>query len=296
MTLNVRSMTIDDLHGAGEILYKSFNTVAARYGYRPKFANPRQAMGWAWSLFRHRPVEVFIGEWKGRMIGLCCLNPRGMIAGVGPVAVDPEYQAMHFGRRLMTTLIDHSNGARSLRLVQEAYNPASFALYHALGFMPVTCLPELFHPGDASGPTAPSREVIQLGIEDLPGLLAYDQPRSKSDRRVDFTYYLQWGKIFAYGDRVRMRGFLVCLPSPGLVTLGPMLSDTEYEAVALFRHAMQIYRGNALRARVMARDFMMIEDLKTWGFKLSSINNVMVKGDWRPGVCIECFGMFPEGI
>jgi len=296
MTLAMRTMNKTDIPAVGTVLYNAFNTVAARYGHAPKFKDLKEGASWAWALLHHQPVRVFIAECEGRIAGLCCLNPRGAMGGVGPVAVDPAYQGRKIGTSLMTALLHHAQPIDNLRLVQEAYNTASFSLYYGLGFKPVACLLELSHSGDKAPPFETPASIKQLTIDDIDRLQHYDQPKSRSNRYVDFRYYLRWGKVFAFKNSTSYQGYLACLPGKNGVTLGPLLAESDHEAGALYQHALTAYRGKALRTRLMANELPLIEKLKACGFTLNAINNLMVRGKWRPGPFVEGFGLFPEGI
>jgi len=294
--LIIRSMTKKDIPAAGELLFQAFNSVATQFGLKPKFSHKKEGIGWAWALYHHHPVNIFIADIDGQIAGLCCLNPRGAIGGVGPVAVDPQFQKNHVGREIMTALIDAASPLESIRLVQEAYNPASFSLYHALGFLPVACLVELVC--DANTPFSPenSNSIKLATAEDLSELQAYDKPISKSDRSTDFKYYTQWGKLFFSKPDGKVRGLLAALSGPAGVNLGPLLADDERQAAELIQHAMSVLNGKSYRIRLMARDQQLVNQLRQWGFSVHTLINLMVKGDWRPGSHVEGFGAFPESI
>src|SRR5205085_3642726 len=73
------------------------------------------------------------------------LDERAVIAGVGPITVDPAAQNAAIGRSLMTAVMDRAaeRGAAGVRLVQTAYHTRSLALYAKLGYEirePLACL------------------------------------------------------------------------------------------------------------------------------------------------------------
>ena len=296
MRLLIKNMTEHDINPVGEILYKAFNSVASQHGYPPKMQSIQVGRSWAWALLHHGPSELLIAEVEKRLVGICCLNPRGDIGGVGPVAVDPDFQGHNIGRELMVALIKKADGLQSLRLFQEAFNPASFSLYYSLKFMPVTILLELFLKEGIEQSLDSCSNVYQLEEKDLNAVTTYDSSRSKLDRRTDLAYYVKWGKVFVYQYQSQIQGFLACLPSSESLTLGPLLAEGEKEAEVLFRHALAVYRGRDIRTRVMAKDYLLVEKLKELGFKLYCVDNLMVLGTWRPCRYVEGFGIFPEGI
>lgn len=296
MTAQIRNMTKADIDPVGEILYEAFNTGAAKHGYAPKMQRVETGKSWAWALLHYGSNELLIAEVEGRIAGLCCLSPRGDLGGVGPVVVNPNFQGYRIGSQLMDALLERSNNQQSLRLIQEAFNPASFSLFYSHNFLPVANLLDLFRDGAAEQRLDPCNDISELTPEDLDAVYKYDSPRSKSDRRNDFAYYVKWGKVFVYRHQSQIRGYLVCLPGSGSVQLGPLLAEGEEEAKYLFQHALGVYNNRPCQTRVMTRDYLLAKTLMGFGFKIYCLNNLMVRGAWRPSPYIEAFGIFPEGV
>lgn len=48
--------------------------------------------------------------------------------------------------------------------------------------------------------------------------------------------------------------------------------------------------------RIMSRDVAINSALRSWGFRMESLDFLIVRGTWRPGPFIEAFGMYPEGV
>jgi ribosomal protein S18 acetylase RimI-like enzyme len=296
MRTQIRNMTKADIDRVGEILYEAYNGVASKHGYAQKMQSVQVGRSWAWAMLHHGPRELLIAEVENRVAGICCLNPRGDLGGVGPVAVDPYFQGHGIGRELMHALLKRAESLQSLRLIQEAFNPASFSMYYSLNFMPVENLLDLFLNEGIEQRLDLYNNVSELTARDLDAVYKYDNPRSKVDRRTDLAYYINWGKIFVYRDQSQIRGFLACLPGSESVQLGPLLTEGEEEAKCLFQHALIIFKERCCRTRVMARDYLLVKTLKELGFKLYSIDILMVRGAWRPCQYVEAFGIFPEGV
>jgi len=86
---------------------------------------------------RHKTYAIVACEREtGRVIGSNFLDQRDEVASIGPISVDPDIQAAGAGRALMQAVIDKGlqDGHKSIRLLQEAHNLVSFALYAKLGF------------------------------------------------------------------------------------------------------------------------------------------------------------------
>jgi len=291
----IRNMSKADLERAGEILFEAFNAGASRHGYAPRMQSVQEGTSWAWAMLRHGPNEILIAEVEDRVAGLCCLNPRGVHGGIGPVAVDPAFQGQGIGGQLMTALLKRAERLQSVRLFQESFNPASFSLYYSRDFIPVADLLDVSAEPAEQKEAEPGDKVKEFTPEDLDAVSAYDIPRSKFDRRTDLSYYSKWGKVFVYRNRSEVRGFLACLAGSRSVQLGPLVAEGEEEAAILFRHAMGVFSGRPCQTRIMARDQALVKTLQNLGFKLYCLNMLMVRGTWRPGRYIEAFGRFPEG-
>lgn len=291
----IRNMTKTDVDRVGEVLFDAFNVGASKHGYAPRMQSVQEGTSWAWAMLRHGPSEILIAEVEKRPVGVCCLNPRGGHGGVGPVAVDPIFQGYGIGRELMTALLKRAEGLQSVRLFQEAFNPASFSLYYSLNFRPAAELLDLFLDAGVRDGVDLCSNISALTEHDLDEVRAYDTPRSTLDRRTDFAYYVKWGKVFVYRRQSRVRGVLACLPGSRSVQLGPLVAEGEEEAQCLFRHAVGAFNERPCQTRVMARDYSLVRTLQEWGFKLYCLNVLMVRGAWRPGRYIEAFGRFPEG-
>ncbi len=291
----IRDMTRADLDRAGSILFHAFNGAAEKHGYAPRMLTPQEGTAWAWTILRHGPHELLVAEADGCVAGVCCLHPRGEHGGIGPVAVDPAAQGKRIGRTMVDALLGRTAGLQSVRLFQEAYNPASFSLYYALDFLPVADLLDLIADPVNRRLTTVCSHVQELSMQDLDEVVAYDRPRSRYERRADLAYYLQWGKVLVYRQGSQVRGVLACLPGARSVQLGPLVAESEEEARCLFQHALAIYHDRQCQTRVMVRDRALVGYLHEQGFRIYCLNMLMVRGSWRPDRYIEAFGRFPEG-
>jgi hypothetical protein len=87
-------------------------------------------------LLSHPRFYSVVGELDGRIVGCNFLDERSMIAGVGPVSVDPPVMNGSIGRQLMQAVMDRAAERRlpGVRLLQIAWHYRSLALYTKLGF------------------------------------------------------------------------------------------------------------------------------------------------------------------
>jgi N-acetylglutamate synthase-like GNAT family acetyltransferase len=295
MDIQIRNMTKSDIDRVGEILYEGFTAVASHFGYASNVSSLQEGKLIAWAMFRHGPSEKLVVEADGRVVGSTHLSLRGDVAGLGPTVIDPHFQGRSMGRELISAVLERAENQSSMRTILEAFNPAVFALiYFSLGFELVADLLDLILRGEVKQEVEPCGNVGELTLDDLDQICAYDSPRSGLDRRSDFTYFMRWGKVFAYRDQSQIRGYLACLPGSSWVQLGPLVAEGQEEAECLFRHGVASFKDQDFRTRIMARDHSLANALKGLGFRLYCTEFLMVRGPWRPSQYVEALGIFPE--
>jgi predicted N-acetyltransferase YhbS len=143
--VTIRQATTEDGAACGAISWRAFSAINAEHNFPCDFPNQEVAIGITTMLFGHPGFYCVVAESGGRIIGSNCLDERSVIAGIGPVSVDPEVQNRGAGRRLMQAVLDRAKerGAPGVRLVQAAFHNRSLALYTRLGFdirEPLACL------------------------------------------------------------------------------------------------------------------------------------------------------------
>jgi GNAT superfamily N-acetyltransferase len=134
--VSIRPATPDDAGECGEICYRAFAAISGQHNFPCDFPGPEVAIGVLSRLFSHAGCYCVVAEGEGAIVGSSCADERAVIAGVGPVTVDPTSQNAGVGRRLMEAVMDHARagGAVGIRLVQAAFHNRSLSLYTRLGF------------------------------------------------------------------------------------------------------------------------------------------------------------------
>ena len=143
--VNIREATPADAAVCGEICYRAFSTINAEHNFPCDFPNQDVAIAIMTMLFSHPGFYNVVAESAGRIIGSNCLDERAVIAGIGPITVDPGVQNHGAGHALMKVVMDRAKerGAPGIRLVQAAFHNRSLALYTRLGFdirEPLACV------------------------------------------------------------------------------------------------------------------------------------------------------------
>lgn len=130
----LRPITPADAQACGRIIYEAFHEIAQRHGFAPDFPSIEAGTGLAQDFIRHPNIYGVVCEQEGRVVGSNFLDERSIIRGVGPITVDPACHGRGIGRCLMEGVLTRAQGSEGVRLVQDAFNLASCALYTSLGF------------------------------------------------------------------------------------------------------------------------------------------------------------------
>lgn len=141
----VRAATADDSAICGKICYEAFSKISSAHGFPCDLPGAGVAAGLLSMMFSHPGFSCVVAEADGRIVGSNCLDERSVIAGIGPITVDPGTQNLGTGRMLMRAVLDRANQGKAVgvRLVQAAYHNRSLSLYSRLGFdirEPLSCL------------------------------------------------------------------------------------------------------------------------------------------------------------
>ena len=132
----IRAATEDDADVCGKICYDAFSTINQQHGFPSDFPDATRPVGLLSMLFSSPAFYCVVAELNGVLAGSNCLDERSIIAGVGPITIDPGVQNRGIGRLLMQAVIDrsHERGAAGIRLVQAGFHTRSLSLYASLGF------------------------------------------------------------------------------------------------------------------------------------------------------------------
>jgi GNAT superfamily N-acetyltransferase len=154
--ISIRPATPDDAEDCGEICYRAFAAINSHHNFPCDFPGPEVAVGVLSRLFPHPGCYCVVAETESGIVGSNCVDERAVIAGVGPITVDPNSQNAGVGRRLMDAVMDHARagGAVGIRLVQAAFHNRSLSLYTRLGFdirEPLSCLQGRTHVREIHG-------------------------------------------------------------------------------------------------------------------------------------------------
>jgi predicted N-acetyltransferase YhbS len=154
--VTIRRAKPEDAQACGRICYDAFRSINTAHGFPPDFPSPEATTRLLSFVFSTPGLYAVMAESEGRILGSNALDERAIIAGVGPITVDPAVQNRGVGRKLMQAVIQRANqrGVAGIRLVQAAFHNRSLSLYTSLGFdvrEPLSCIqgapPKLSVPG-----------------------------------------------------------------------------------------------------------------------------------------------------
>src|SRR5437764_2163036 len=118
MDVKLRPGTPDDAEVCGRICFAAFATVAAAHGAPCDFPAADVATALVAALLARPGIFGVVAEADGRVVGSNFLDERAVIAGVGPITVDPSVQNGAIGRRLLGAVTGraHARGAAAVHL------------------------------------------------------------------------------------------------------------------------------------------------------------------------------------
>ena len=135
-SITVRRAKIEDAPVCGRVCYDAFYKISTDHGFPPDFPSPEVAVGLLSMMFSHPGFYCVVAESDGCMVGSNCLDERSVIAGIGPITVEPSIQNRGVGRELMGAVLVRARERNfpGVRLLQSAFHNRSLALYSRLGF------------------------------------------------------------------------------------------------------------------------------------------------------------------
>lgn len=136
MNIKLRAGSRKDAETCSLICYQAFKAVSDQHNFPPDFPDPVAAVGLLSELLARSDIYSVVAEVDGRVVGSNFLWENAVIAGVGPITVEPNVQNVAVGRQLMADVMQRAEERRfaGIRLVQAAYHNRSLSLYTKLGF------------------------------------------------------------------------------------------------------------------------------------------------------------------
>ena len=136
MKATLRRGNKEDAQSCGLVCFNAFKAIADQHNFPPDLPDPEITIGMMSFLLSDSNIYSVVAEIDGRIVGSNFLSEKGVIAGVGPITIDPKVQNASVGKQLMESILQRADERQfaGVRLVQAAYHNRSLSLYTKLGF------------------------------------------------------------------------------------------------------------------------------------------------------------------
>jgi GNAT superfamily N-acetyltransferase len=282
--ITFRPVKDDDVERAGDVNFLAFYRTALLHGLPPVVTSPLESRRYIRYLLGFDPLGGVVAEEDERIVGVAWVHPRGPVATVGPVAVDPMRQGRGIGKQLLERCIELAGrGLPQVRLVQESFNTISLGLYVRAGFRVVAPLLELELPlGTTLPETRPVRgsRLRPAASEDRARLVTRDARAFGAQRPQSIDLYLRRGRVIVADGSGGITGYVMGIGFEGTAYLGSACADDGELLVELVTAMTQELAGPkvAVRCLVPATDRRLVDCLTGLGFRIFRACHYMVRG------------------
>jgi GNAT superfamily N-acetyltransferase len=207
--LRLRPGVINDAKEVGKIIFDAFSEIADKHGFPREFPTVDIGINVA-SSFLSNPgfYSVVAEDIEGddnKVVGSNFLDERSnMVAGVGPITIDPKFQNKGTGRQLMSNVVERAKSKNypAIRLLQASYHNRSLALYTSLGFdvrEPISTM-----QGNLISVVIPGRSVRIATESDLESCNAICRAIHGHDRNGELKDSIKQGiaKVVLHGEKI----------------------------------------------------------------------------------------------
>jgi ribosomal protein S18 acetylase RimI-like enzyme len=290
----VRPMIREDFPRVAVIFREAFNELYARRGFGQVVPDASVGIAIAAAYQTLDPEGCLVATSRGEIVGSGFLHPRGRTAGIGPVTVDPAAQGRGAGHALVAELCRRADaaGVRSLRLIQDAFNEASFALYGRAGFVAREALVRSSFRSPRG--YADDRSIRRAQASDVSAVIEHEARLVGISRPQDYELLLRTGEVFIAGEPT-ITGSLARIARGDVAVLGPASAESLDVLVALIEAATSELRPRTdTRLLVPARTPDLLDRLFAMGLEVHSLCTYMVRGEYRPFTEYYVPTLFPE--
>lgn len=261
------------------IIFEAFKDIQDRHAFIVDIPSA-QIAGQIAGMFIGRPDCYGITAiLDGKIVGSNFVLLADEVAAVGPITIDPTCQNKGVGRALMQHIINWclKNHGPMIRLVQEAFNMRSLALYTALGFTVVEPLVLMeVTPQDAYDPT-----VRPMEPKDLPACDELCRRITGLSRKNELAFILTHGKNGGSLPFVRVHeNRLLAYVIPGF--LGHAVAEAAQHLLATAATAACFMPPPAHRLFVPTRSGELFRQALAMKFRCLKPMSLMAMGPYTP--------------
>jgi predicted N-acetyltransferase YhbS len=251
MNVTLRSGALADADACGAVAFAAFRAISSQHNFPWDFPSPEIAVGLMKTLLAHPGFYSVVAEKDGAIVGSNFVDERGVIAGIGPITVDPGAQNQSIGRRLMLAVMEREAGRRAagVRLLQSAYHNRSLCLYTKLGFDSREPCSKM--EGPRLGIALPGYRVRPATESDIPACSAlcrrvhgHDRDGELGDAVKQGTARVveHLGRITAYASEIAFFGHAVAETNQGVEALIGAAPSFEHGGFVLPTRNGELFR------------------------------------------------------
>jgi GNAT superfamily N-acetyltransferase len=281
----IRAAHERDVERAGDVNFVASYRGAVAHGMPPIVGSPDDSRRYVRHLLALDPLGGFVAEDDGRLVGLGWVHPRGPVATVGPLAVDPEVQGRGIGRQLLERLLEAAGpGVPQVRLVHESYNTVALGLCLRSGFRVVAPLLLLELPAGGAPPAAPpvpgGLAVRHAEPADAARVVQRDARAFGAARAQSVDGHLARGRVLVAERGTMLAGYALGLAFDRLAHLGAASADdADVLLLLLGTLAAELATPSvAVRVLVPATDRRVVDGMIAFGFRVLLACQYMVRG------------------
>jgi RimJ/RimL family protein N-acetyltransferase len=282
--MDIRPLRRDDVGAAAKLVHDAYARAGQAHGYGPPWPSVDDAAALFARALEEEPDGAVVAD-DGAIAGAGLVRRRGEAATIGPLAAGVWGRGT--GGKLLDELVARAEswGCQAVRAFQDAWNPASFALYAGRSFAPVdvaACLdrpPGKIAPGGSRG-----LEIAPFEPRDLAEMMALDLRLTGLERGDDLRALTT---LVA-----RRRGALVAFLGRRGGALGPAVALDASDLGALLARALD--GAEPLVARLSTAAPVALPLARALGFRIRSLGTVMVRGPAPPARPPQLYSLAPE--
>ena len=205
--ITLRQGMPDDAESCGRICHEAFRVISQQHCFPFESGSVEDVIADFKRRLAHRDFYVLVAELDGRIVGSNVLDERSIIAGLGPITVDPAVQNRMIGRQLMQAALQRATERQcpGVRLVQAAYHGRTLCLYSKLGFDVREQL--ILVQGQSLGLQIPGCTVRKAALDDLEACSALCRKIHGHDRRGEVLDAIQYGTATLVEREHRITGY-----------------------------------------------------------------------------------------
>jgi GNAT superfamily N-acetyltransferase len=285
MTIELVEASREHLDEISKIAYDAFQKLSERHGFPPDFPNSQSARPVFELLVQRSDYFGLVALVDKKPVGSNFVLKSDQVAAIGPLSVEPKFQAHGIGRLLMSGLIAHVSMRKfnDIRLLADSHNVGAIALYTSLGFV-VRDFVALIHtsPSPVRDPT-----VRKMMPSDLPAINQLSKNHYKTSRYNEMVNSAQYGFTIYIRERDgRPTGYLL----PGLI--GHSCAETTEDTIALMSEAARVVIPSFRKYLCPMSEPDLLQNSIKAGWKIEKLLTYMSLGKyehptsvWTPSAC-----------